>query len=193
MVGSLAMDAQGNIAMAYSITGSSEYPGLRYTGRFKNDPLGEMTVPEQTAVDGLSAQTAAGRYGDYSQMTMDPTDDMTFWFTGEYIGPGGSRKTRIFSFSSWHIAGVDDAAEPNPAFTIYQPTVNELKLEWSNLSNQELTMQVVDMSGRHIYTEIIDGSLNEKLIELPSTATGIYMVTLKSGETELSRKIYLGN
>lgn len=192
-LGSLAMDAQGNIAMAYSITGSSEYPGLRYTGRFKDDPLGEMTVPELTAVDGLSAQTAAGRYGDYSQMTMDPTDDMTFWFTGEYIGPGGSRKTRIFSFSSWHIAGVDDAAEQIPAFTIYQPTVNELKLEWSNLSNEELTIHVVDMDGRHIYTESIDGSLNEKLVELPSTATGIYMVTLKSGETQLSRKIYLGH
>lgn len=192
-LGSLAMDAQGNIAMAYSITGSSEYPGLRYTGRFKDDPLGEMTVPELTAVDGLSAQTAAGRYGDYSQMTMDPTDDMTFWFTGEYIGPGGSRKTRIFSFSSWHIAGVDDGAKANPLFTIYQPTVNELKLEWGNLTSEEIEINVVDMDGRHIYSETIETSLNEKLVDLPSSATGIYMVTVTSGETRLSRKIYLGN
>jgi hypothetical protein len=192
-LGSLAMDAQGNIAMAYSITGSSEYPGLRYTGRFKDDPLGEMTVPELTAVDGLSAQTAAGRYGDYSQMTMDPTDDMTFWFTGEYIGPGGSRKTRIFSFSSWHIASLDDSPKANPLFTIYQPTVNELKLEWANLTGKELEINVVDMDGRHIYSEAIETSLNEKLVSLPSSATGIYMVTVTNDETRLSRKIYLGN
>jgi hypothetical protein len=44
--------------------------------------LGQMTVQEQIAVEGASAQTVTNRYGDYSQMTMDPTDDLTFWFTG---------------------------------------------------------------------------------------------------------------
>jgi hypothetical protein len=118
---------------------------------------------------------------------------MTFWFTGEYIGPGGSRKTRIFSFSSWHIASLDDAPKANPLFTIYQPTVNELKLEWANLTGKELEINVVDMDGRHIYSEAIETSLNEKLVSLPSSATGIYMVTVTNDETRLSRKIYLGN
>jgi hypothetical protein len=49
------------------------------------------------------------------------------------------------------------------------------------------------MDGRHIYSETIETSLNEKLVNLPSSATGIYMVTVTSGETRLSRKIYLGN
>jgi hypothetical protein len=71
--------------------------------------------------------------------------------------------------------------------------VNELKLEWANLTGKELEINVVDMDGRHIYSEAIETSLNEKLVSLPSSATGIYMVTVTNDETRLSRKIYLGN
>jgi hypothetical protein len=96
--GSLAMDYQGNIALAYSVSGSEVYPSLRYTGRMASDPLGMMTIAEDVIIDGLSSQTGSNRYGDYSQMTVDPLDDATFWFTGEYMGNNGDWKTRIASF-----------------------------------------------------------------------------------------------
>jgi len=191
-LGNLAMDRLGNIAMAYSFTGPDHYPGIRYTGRFWDDPLGEMTVPEQTACEGAGAQTSAGRYGDYSQMSMDPTDDHTFWFTAEYIGAGGSRKTRILSFSSWHIAGVDGEELKLPTFNAYQPTNNELKLEWTDLLDNDITVNVVDIAGRHIIREKLMVEQNEQIISLPEQGSGIFIVTLTGENTNLSKKIYIG-
>ncbi len=96
-MGSIAMDNQGNIGLAYSVSGSSIYPSLRYTGRYASDPLGQMTLAEETIINGNDVQTSNNRFGDYAQMTLDPLDDATFWFTGEYIA-NGEWKTRITSF-----------------------------------------------------------------------------------------------
>jgi hypothetical protein len=95
-MGSIAMDYQGNIGLAYSVSGATTYPSIKYTGRYVNDPLGQMTLNEEVIVNGTSSQTNSQRFGDYAQMTIDPTDDATFWFTGEYIS--SEWKTRIASF-----------------------------------------------------------------------------------------------
>ncbi|WP_070136948.1 GEVED domain-containing protein [Crocinitomix algicola] len=95
-LGSISMDNQGNIGLAYSKAGSEVYASLFYTGRYAGDPLGEMTIEEVEAVAGTSIQTGINRFGDYAHMAVDPTDDQTFWYTGEYLSSG--RKTRIFSF-----------------------------------------------------------------------------------------------
>ncbi|MEM7584339.1 MAG: proprotein convertase P-domain-containing protein [Acidobacteriota bacterium] len=97
-MGSVAMDGAGNIALGYSKTdvgASSIFPSLGFTGRLATDPPGTMG-PENDIVLGTQASTA-GRWGDYANMSVDPADDCTFWFTGEYI-PGGSWGTRINSF-----------------------------------------------------------------------------------------------
>jgi hypothetical protein len=101
-VGSVAMNANGDIALGYSVSNSTDvYPTIRYTGRRATDALGQMTVAEQTIIDGTGNQTgSACRWGDYSGMSVDPTDDQTFWFTTEYIQTSGGAnwKTRIASF-----------------------------------------------------------------------------------------------
>jgi PKD repeat protein len=94
-LGSIAMDNNGSIALAYAKSSSSIYPGLYYTGRLASDPLGTMTFAETEAIAGTSSQTSTNRYGDYSHTSLDP-DGVTFWHTGEYISSGV--KTRIFSF-----------------------------------------------------------------------------------------------
>lgn len=82
-MGSLAQDAQGNILLGYSITGPNTFLSLRYTGRLASDPLGEMTIDEYEFAPGNGIQFAS-RWGDYACMTVDPVDQRTFWFTGEY-------------------------------------------------------------------------------------------------------------
>lgn len=96
-MGSIAIDGAGGIGLAYAVSGSSVFPSLRYTGRFAGDPLGEMTIDEEVIIDGTNSQTTFTRFGDYSQLTIDPTDDLTFWYTGEYFG-GGLWRTRVASF-----------------------------------------------------------------------------------------------
>jgi hypothetical protein len=110
-MGSAAMDWQGNIALGYSVVnGVDVYPGIRYTGRLKSDPLGDMSLGEETIIDGSGVQTSTGsRWGDYSSLNVDPVDDCTFWYVNEYyevsgfpIGPGITTtapfQTRIASF-----------------------------------------------------------------------------------------------
>ena len=99
-MGSIAMDASSNIAVGYSASSSTLFPSIRYAGRLAADPLGQLTQGEATLLTGASSQTASGnRWGDYSDMSIDPLDDCTFWFTTEYnIGGGASWATRIGSF-----------------------------------------------------------------------------------------------
>jgi hypothetical protein len=52
-------------------------------------------------VGGTGAQVNSyHRWGDYSSMTIDPTDDCTFWYTQEYYSTTSSFnwQTRIGSF-----------------------------------------------------------------------------------------------
>jgi hypothetical protein len=100
-MGSLAMDNAGNMMLGYSVSSSSVYPGIRYTGRLQNDPAGTMPQGEQTIIDGSGVQLHyAGRWGDYSAMSVDPENDCTFWYTNEYIAVTGQINwhTRVAAF-----------------------------------------------------------------------------------------------
>ncbi len=87
-MGSPAMDHVGNIAIGYSASGPNYFPSLHYAGRLATDPLGELTQGEAVLFQGLGIQGyPLNRWGDYSDLTVDPTDDCTFWYTNEYNGP----------------------------------------------------------------------------------------------------------
>ena len=89
-MGSAAMDMSGNLALGYSASSSSIHPSIRYTGRVPSDPLGTMES-EVTLVAGTGSQTRGlTRWGDYSAMRIDPSDDCTFWYTNEYLVSNGS-------------------------------------------------------------------------------------------------------
>jgi hypothetical protein len=101
-MGSVAMDGSGDIALGFSSSSASTHPGIHYTGRLAGDPLGVMTQGEGTIIDGGGSQNGLlDRWGDYSSMSIDPSDDCTFWYTNEYIPSNGSFnwQTRIASFS----------------------------------------------------------------------------------------------
>ena len=83
-MGSIAMNGNGDIALGYSVSSTTTFPSIRYTGRRAGDPLGEMTITEVQVKEGVSSQSNIERWGDYSCMSVDPADDTTFWFTTEY-------------------------------------------------------------------------------------------------------------
>ncbi|MCF8307964.1 MAG: T9SS type A sorting domain-containing protein [Bacteroidales bacterium] len=96
-LGSIAMNGNGDIALGFSVSGEEEvYPSVRYVARTSGGTLGEMNTEEIEVVAGTSSQTGIERWGDYAAMSVDPSDDSTFWFTSEYIT--GPWKTRIVSF-----------------------------------------------------------------------------------------------
>jgi len=80
---SIAMDKTGNIGLGYSVSSALIYPSIKYTGREVGDPLGTLQA-ETTLAAGSGSQTGYNRWGDYSAMRIDPSDDCTFWYTQEY-------------------------------------------------------------------------------------------------------------
>ena len=96
-MGSLAMNAAGEIALGYSVSSENTFPSVRYTGRTPSSPLGEMDIEEVTLAEGTGYQSGVARWGDYSYMSVDPSNDSTFWYTQEYM-PGNAWGTRISAF-----------------------------------------------------------------------------------------------
>jgi hypothetical protein len=109
-MGSAAMDRKGNIAVGYTVSGPTTYPSVRYATRNFRDPLNTLGT-EQSCVEGTESQSAVlssgpvGRWGDYSTISVDPTDGCTFWYTNEFYDAsiddcftGGCWKTEICSF-----------------------------------------------------------------------------------------------
>ena len=88
-MGSIAMDGQGNMALGYSAANGvnpAKFPSVAYTGRLASDPLGTMPQGEGTIINGTGSQTTTlNRWGDYTSLTVDPTDDLTFWHVNEWV------------------------------------------------------------------------------------------------------------
>lgn len=100
-MGAAAMDESGGIGLGYSVSNAiNVFPGIRYTGRLVSDPLGDMTLGEGTIIDGAGVQKNGGRWGDYTDMTVDPRDDCTFWYVNQYYASSSREgwQTRIGSF-----------------------------------------------------------------------------------------------
>jgi hypothetical protein len=96
---SIAMDKKGDIGIGYSFGGLPNFPGLRFTARRASDPTGRMTLHESVLAVGGAPQTNTLRWEDYTTTAMDPSDDCTFWYVGDYLEAGDTGyRTRIGSF-----------------------------------------------------------------------------------------------
>lgn len=100
-LGSIAMDKMGNIALGFNVSGERMFPSVHYVGRRPNDPPGTLPSGEISLIDGSGVQRNNFAFGDYSQMTIDPVDDCTFWYTGTYL-PNSTRLGRNPQNVDWH-------------------------------------------------------------------------------------------
>ena len=97
---SMAMDKLGNIAVGYSVSSSVTEPSIRFTGRVPGDAPGTLESESSIKSGGGSQTGTLHRWGDYSALTVDPSDDCTFWYTNEYLKSSGTFNwsTQIASF-----------------------------------------------------------------------------------------------
>jgi hypothetical protein len=123
-MGSVAQDGSGDIGLGFSISSASVHPGIHYTAHLTSDPLGVMGQGEGVLIDGAGSQTGGlSRWGDYSDMSVDPVDDCTFWFTSEYLKTNGSFNwsTRIGTFKLAGCGTPDFAVAATPASQTVSP------------------------------------------------------------------------
>jgi hypothetical protein len=124
----IAMDSQQDIAVGFSRSGSAsgQFPALVYAGRIPSDPAGTLES-EVVLKAGAGSQTGGGdRWGDYTGMAIDPTDDCTFWFTEQYqaVNGGFDWHTAVGAFKFPGCGGSPDfSLSANPtSLTITQGT-----------------------------------------------------------------------
>jgi len=192
-MGGMAMDANGNMGLAYNVGSSTTEVGIRFTGRLATDPLGEMTFDEEIIQDGVGIQTTTNRFGDYAQLTMDP-DGETFWHTAEYFRSNNAWRTKVAAFRINETLGTDDLSDANagtlsviPNGTSHQVIVSEAK----NLS--ELQYQVVDIQGRTIANGQLEatGNIHRAEFNTQNLSTGVYVVKVASKNFNQSKKFII--
>jgi hypothetical protein len=100
-MGSVAMDHFGNLALGFSASSPAMHPAIKYAARLAGDPANTLAQGEAMLFAGTGSQQGTNnRWGDYSDLTVDPVDDCTFWYTQEYYAATASAawRTRIGSF-----------------------------------------------------------------------------------------------
>ena len=192
-MGSIAMDSAQDIALGYSVSSSSLYPSISFTGRVPGDALGTMEA-EASIVAGSGSQTDTGdRWGDYTSMAIDAADDCTFWYTNQYymVTATFDWSTRIASLK---FPGCGDPPPPN--FSI-SPSPSSLSIAQGNQGTSTITTTIsggfnsaitLSTSGVPSGTTV---SFNPNPIPAPgngsstmtitvgaSTATGTYPITV---------------
>ncbi len=139
-MGSAAMDQVGDIALGYSASSGSLSPSVNYTGRVPGDPLGTMEA-EQSIQPGKGSQTGYTRWGDYTAMRIDPSDDCTFWYTDEYY-PVTSSYIWYTAIGSFKFAN----CTTSPDFTI-SATPSSLNLTGGTAGGTSATVSVGSLNG----------------------------------------------
>lgn len=195
-MGSIAQDKSADMAMGFSISSSSMHPGISYTGHLASDPLGTMGQGETSLIVGGGSQTGTlTRWGDYSSMSVDPSDNCTFWYTNEYIPTNGSFnwQTRIgsFKFSSCGTTGTNDfSISANPtSLSIAQGSSGTSTISTAVTSGSAGTVSLsasVSPSGPTASlnpTSVTAGNSSTLTVNVGSSvATGTYTVTVTGTE-----------
>ncbi|MFK5855739.1 MAG: BACON domain-containing carbohydrate-binding protein [Bacteroidota bacterium] len=209
-MGSIAMNGSREIALGYSISSSTLNPGIRYCGQSSAENIaasGIMDIAEGTIKDGTVSQTSINRWGDYSNMSVDPSDDKTFWYTTQFMNSSSSKGTKIASLYFDELLFATFTATPTNVFvggtvnfidqSMGDPTTWEWTFEggepatssdqnpsviYNTAGDFDVTLTVTNTTGSN--TMLIENyitAIDEVLTVTPSSTT----VSMGSGSTEI--------
>jgi hypothetical protein len=191
---SIAMNENGDIAMGFTASdASSVYPSVRYTGRSACDPINQMTVAEQTALAGAETDNSgSGRWGDYSNMSIDPSDGLTFWHTNMYVS-GGNQATRIVSFQVPYCnpTGIAGVTANQTALTAYQ-SGQLLNVKVTKLpADDQMNVELYTVEGKFITSKSVNPSSGtiETSFNTSNLAKGIYFVRIGNDSFQRVTKV----
>jgi hypothetical protein len=91
------INTAGSIGMTFDESSSSEFWSMYVTERIASDPAGTMEAP--VLAKAGTAKSSDSRVGDFSGISVDPSDGLTFWAANEYQG-ANLWDTHIASFKS---------------------------------------------------------------------------------------------
>jgi hypothetical protein len=153
---SIAVDGQGNMSIGYSVSSSATNPAIMYAGRLAGDPTNTLGQGEALLIQGAGHQTStSGRWGDYSALSIDPSDNCTFWHTNEYFSATSSSawNTRIGSFQ-FPSCLVPTAAPATISGQITTADGSPLAGVTMNLSGARSAKVITDSNGNYHFNNV---------------------------------------
>jgi len=150
-MGSIAINSNGDICLGYSVSSTSVMPEIRFTGRLSGDPLGTMPITEETIFSSSGVQTSPlSRWGDYTQMSVDPAEPEVFWYVNQYIPFNGNWNWRT------RIASIDFALVPVELTLFNAVAANDaVELNWSTATEtNNQGFQIERKSGNSEFEEV---------------------------------------
>ena len=150
---SAAMDKANDIAIGYSASSSTINPAIRFTGRVPSDPAGTLQT-EASILEGAGSQINLSRWGDYTALQVDPSDDCTFWYTNQYEKVNGSFNwsSHIGSFVFSNCGGGAPTVTLSTAKLSFPKTVigvtsKSKSVTWTNTGTATLNISSIAASG----------------------------------------------
>jgi uncharacterized repeat protein (TIGR01451 family) len=192
-MGSVAMDHVGDMALGFSASSAAIHPKISYAGRLVTDAPSLLLQGETDLFQGAGSQTATNnRWGDYSDMTVDPVDDCTFWYTQEYYSTTDqfNWRTRIGSFkfpSCTTTPATLSLTKSADAATVNAPSQIGFTVGLSNTSSVAatgiaLTDSLPSGNGVNWSVDAANSSAGWSVVGLPPSQTAVYSgATLAGG------------
>jgi hypothetical protein len=168
-MGSAAMDHAGNIAIGYSKSSGSVYPSIAIASRTPAMLPGTMGT-ETILLAGAGAQTTYNRWGDYTSLRIDPSDDTTFWYTNEYY----SKNSPFFNFN-WSTAIASFTAGASTTAPDFSITETPTSLTIKRGSSASTSVTVTASNGSSSVNLSVSGlpkGVSASFSSNPVTATG---------------------
>jgi len=164
---SMAMDLQGNIGLGYSGMGgdNDQFVSTYYTGRYASDALGTMSIAEEIIQAG-TGNIGGTRFGDYSKLAVDPSNDKAFWFNNELMEGSRANVVGVFQIAAnfANDVGVVNIDSPvSGTLTASEAvTVTIFNYGENDASNFDVTYQV---DGGSAITETYTGTIGSALTD----------------------------
>ncbi len=187
----LAVDGNDNLAIGFSLAGSTLNASAAFTGRLASDPAGTTVLPVVTYAAGEGSYSlidsgGRNRWGDYSGLVVDPSDDATFWVFNEYAASNGLWATQVASFQlepTAEIDVIDFEVLSGDSLTIQ--TFTPLDGPLDPLNDLDPALALFDPSGQQVFpTEAVaaDGRNVSLTYTAPSAGTYRLEVSAELGE-----------
>jgi hypothetical protein len=203
---SIAQDQSGNMALGFSESSTNLFPSVHFTGRLAGDTAGQMTLGEGSIITGGGSQLGtSNRWGDYSSMAIDPSNDCTFWYAQEYEATTGSFNwhTRLAAFtypSCGSTIANDFSISASPSTVTGSPggtAMATISTVVTRGNPQPVSLSVVGLptgtTASFNPSAITSGASSTLRITIgASTAPGVYSLTISGAGSDVTRSTILG-
>ena len=162
-VPSINMNGSGDVVVGYAASSAVTFAGAAASHRLAADPLGTMQAPIALITGLASFNPPIGtpyRWGDYSMVSIDPTDDATFWTAQMYTSAAnvyGTRAIRLTTLTTPTTVADGYTTTHDTPFAVPGPGV--LGNDQSN-GGGVLTAELVTTAANGVVTLRRDGSFS---------------------------------